>query len=340
MGKTARCTWPIEAAANGCAREGAEDHLGGAAQLLADDLPDLGVGEGRHLVEQLEQLVAVGGGEEVEAQGQHLAQLDPGPPSCSSAARIRTGPPAAPARGRAGPAGRRPGSARPAPARPAASASAGCPRPPQRAPRTASRATPRPRLRSGGLVIQRDPPPAARLAGLFLPLPSLLHQEVKAPPRPGQEQAQGPLGGQLPLAHVALPAALGLRGGLLLLRQPRSPPGAARAPAGPRPPAPPGSGRPARPRAAAARARPTRRPRPRWGRAGPGRVPALPNPVRHLRGPGRSPAAPSSHPVNSTSTTSPAPTNGPRPSGGGATSGVPIRACLAWILPNSLPARP
>ena len=61
-------------------REGAEDRLGGPAELPLDDLPDLRVGERADLVEQPEQLVAVGGREEVEAQGQHLAQLDPGPP--------------------------------------------------------------------------------------------------------------------------------------------------------------------------------------------------------------------------------------------------------------------
>ena len=55
-----------------------EDRLGLAAELAADDLADLGVGERRDLVEELEQLVAVRGRQQVEAQGQHLAQLDPG----------------------------------------------------------------------------------------------------------------------------------------------------------------------------------------------------------------------------------------------------------------------
>ena len=72
----ARWTWPIDAAANdSCATE---DRLRLPAELAADDLADLGVGERRDLVEELEQLVAVRGRQQVEAQGQHLAQLDPG----------------------------------------------------------------------------------------------------------------------------------------------------------------------------------------------------------------------------------------------------------------------
>ena len=55
-----------------------EDRLGIGAELLADDRADLVVRERRDLVEELEQLVAVGGRQQVEAQGQHLAQLDPG----------------------------------------------------------------------------------------------------------------------------------------------------------------------------------------------------------------------------------------------------------------------
>ena len=71
------------------ADRGRRERLGAKARKTASGAPpssrwtissDLGVGEGRHLVEQLEQLVAVGGREEVEAQGQHLAELDPGPP--------------------------------------------------------------------------------------------------------------------------------------------------------------------------------------------------------------------------------------------------------------------
>ena len=51
--RTARWTWPIEAAANDSGLEGLEDPLGLAAELLADDLADLPVGERRDLVEEL-----------------------------------------------------------------------------------------------------------------------------------------------------------------------------------------------------------------------------------------------------------------------------------------------
>ena len=55
-----------------------EDRLRVGAELLADDRADLVVRERRDLVEQLEQLVAVGRRQQVEAQREHLAQLDPG----------------------------------------------------------------------------------------------------------------------------------------------------------------------------------------------------------------------------------------------------------------------
>ena len=55
-----------------------EDRLGVGAELLADDLPDFVVRERLDLVEQLEQLVAVVRRQEVEAEREHLAQLDPG----------------------------------------------------------------------------------------------------------------------------------------------------------------------------------------------------------------------------------------------------------------------
>ena len=51
---------------------------GSAPSSCADDRADLGVGERRDLVEELEQLVAVGRRQQVEAERQHLAQLDPG----------------------------------------------------------------------------------------------------------------------------------------------------------------------------------------------------------------------------------------------------------------------
>ncbi len=57
--------------------EGLEDDLGSAAELLADDLRDLGIREWPDLVEELEELVAVGGGQQVEPHRQHLAELDP-----------------------------------------------------------------------------------------------------------------------------------------------------------------------------------------------------------------------------------------------------------------------
>jgi hypothetical protein len=55
-----------------------EDRLRIGAQLLADDPPDFRVGERLDLVEELEQLVAVRRRKQVEAERQHLAQLDPG----------------------------------------------------------------------------------------------------------------------------------------------------------------------------------------------------------------------------------------------------------------------
>ena len=73
----ARWTWPIEAAANELVLERREHGLGLAAELLADDPADLVVAERCDLVEQPEQLVAVGDGQQVVAQGQHLAELHP-----------------------------------------------------------------------------------------------------------------------------------------------------------------------------------------------------------------------------------------------------------------------
>ena len=104
--RTARWTWPIDAAANETGSNDVEDRLGLAAELLADDLPDVGVRERRDLVQQLEQFVAVGGRQQVEPQGEHLAQLDPGAaqafevPAASGPARSadRTRAGAAPAR--------------------------------------------------------------------------------------------------------------------------------------------------------------------------------------------------------------------------------------------------
>jgi hypothetical protein len=55
-----------------------EDRLRVGAELLADDHADFVVGERLDLVEELEQLVAVRRRQQVEAEGQHLAQLDPG----------------------------------------------------------------------------------------------------------------------------------------------------------------------------------------------------------------------------------------------------------------------
>ena len=72
--------------------ERGEHHLGLRAQLLADDGPDLLVAERRHSVEQAEQLVAVGGRQEVVPEREHLPSFTHAPPSCSSASRRRTGP--------------------------------------------------------------------------------------------------------------------------------------------------------------------------------------------------------------------------------------------------------
>ena len=57
--------------------ERAKDHIRFRAELLSDDLADVGVRERLDLVEQLEQLVAVGRREQVIAQRQHLPELDP-----------------------------------------------------------------------------------------------------------------------------------------------------------------------------------------------------------------------------------------------------------------------
>ena len=76
--RTARWTWPIEAAANDSWLNDWKTVSGSPPELLADDLADLVVRERRDLVQQLEQLVAVGRRQQVEAQRQHLAELDPG----------------------------------------------------------------------------------------------------------------------------------------------------------------------------------------------------------------------------------------------------------------------
>ena len=75
--RVARWTWPIDAAANDCRSNVAKTDLGLGAELLADDLADLVVAERRDLVEQPEQLVAVGDRQQVVAQRQHLAELHP-----------------------------------------------------------------------------------------------------------------------------------------------------------------------------------------------------------------------------------------------------------------------
>ncbi len=58
-------------------RERPEHPLGLVAELLADDLADVGVRERCDLVEQLEQLVAIRHGQQVVAQREHLPELDP-----------------------------------------------------------------------------------------------------------------------------------------------------------------------------------------------------------------------------------------------------------------------
>ena len=76
--RTARWTWPIEAAANDSWLNDRKIVSGSAPELLADDRADLVVRERLDLVQQLEQLVAIRRRQQVEAQRQHLAELDPG----------------------------------------------------------------------------------------------------------------------------------------------------------------------------------------------------------------------------------------------------------------------
>ena len=52
------------------------------------------VGKRANLVQELEQLVAIGGRQQVETHGEHLAELDPRSTESSSASRMRSGPPA------------------------------------------------------------------------------------------------------------------------------------------------------------------------------------------------------------------------------------------------------
>ena len=60
------------------ARTSAKTISGSAPSSCADDAADLVVAERRDLVEEPEQLVAVGDRQQVVAQRQHLAELDPG----------------------------------------------------------------------------------------------------------------------------------------------------------------------------------------------------------------------------------------------------------------------
>ena len=76
--RTARWTWPIDAAANDSWLNDRKIVSGSAPELLPDDRADLVVRERRDLVQQLEQLVAIGRRQQVEAQREHLAELDPG----------------------------------------------------------------------------------------------------------------------------------------------------------------------------------------------------------------------------------------------------------------------
>ena len=76
--RTARWTWPIEAAANDSWLNDWKTVSGSAPSSWVTITADLVVRERRDLVQQLEQLVAIGGRQQVEAQRQHLAELDPG----------------------------------------------------------------------------------------------------------------------------------------------------------------------------------------------------------------------------------------------------------------------
>ena len=76
--RTARWTWPIDAAANDSWLNDRKTVSGSAPSSSRDDGANLGVGERLDLVQELEQLVAIGRRQQVEAEGEHLAQLDPG----------------------------------------------------------------------------------------------------------------------------------------------------------------------------------------------------------------------------------------------------------------------
>ena len=77
--RTARWTWPIDAAANDCRRERAEDGLGLGRRARCRMIAATSAYEnGRDLVQELEQLVAVGGRQQVEPEREHLPELDPG----------------------------------------------------------------------------------------------------------------------------------------------------------------------------------------------------------------------------------------------------------------------
>ena len=75
--RTARWTWPIEAAANEAWLNERKTVSGSAPSSSVMIAADIVVRERLDLVEELEQLVAVGRRQQVEAKGEHLAQLDP-----------------------------------------------------------------------------------------------------------------------------------------------------------------------------------------------------------------------------------------------------------------------
>ena len=255
-----------------------EDRLGIVPELLADDRADLVVRERRDLVQQLEQLVAIRRRQQVEAQREHLAELDPG----AAQPLERHAHPDRPAAA----VGTRQVERRrheeqeeddedvPDPARVpeqrshvASTRSAATGRRPVRSRDSSATRGPGAELEpSGTLVIHRDAAAAGREGGLLLPLATGPDELGERSPRVAIEECHRALGGQLGLASVAHAHPDGVRDPRLALVEGRREPAMLEVLARIRH-ALRRTGRSARPRAAGARAPPRRRSRPASARA-------------------------------------------------------------------------